>query len=95
LAFKVTELLIGIRMSKYGERLRRVHEPAISVLEMLALEIHVRENLRKLGLDGFCVDVDGQFLDHVDPSLGYWENKAVMDELLSGRKHLQNLGSVW
>ena len=91
----MTELLSGIRMSKYSERLRRVHKPAMSVLEMLALEIHVRESLRKLGLDGFCVDIEGQFLDHVDPSLGYWENKALMDELLSGREHMRTLGSVW
>jgi len=53
-------------------------------IQMLALEIHVRQRLKELDLDRFNVDVEGQFLDHVDPMLTYAENKALMDERLNG-----------
>ena len=81
----VTDLLNGINMDKY-RRLNRIHDNlAINPLELLALEIHVREKLRATGVDPVAVDIDGQFLDYVDLRLSYYENKRMMDDRLSGR----------
>jgi hypothetical protein len=84
--FKVTDLLVGVDLSKYRKRLDRLHRPAMNPIQMLALEIHVRQRLKELGRDCFNVDVEGEFLDHVDPMLTYAENKALMDERLKGVK---------
>ena len=84
MTFKVTDLLVGVNMAKYRKRLDRLHCPAMNLIDMLALEIHVRQRLRELGCDKFNVDVDGEFLDHVDPMLTYAENKALMEERLQG-----------
>ena len=82
----VTDLLNGINMDKYHRRLNRIHDKlTINPLELLALEIHVREKLRARGVDPGAVDIDGQFLDYVDPRLSYYENKRMMDDRLSGR----------
>ena len=82
----VTDLLNGINKDKYHRRLNRIHDKlAMNPLEWLALEIHVREKLRARGVDPGTVDIDGQFLDHVDPGLSYYENKRMMDDRLSGR----------
>jgi hypothetical protein len=84
LTFKVTDLLVGVDLAKYRKRLDRFHRPAMNPIQMLALEIHVRQRLKELDLDRFNVDVEGEFLDHVDPMLSYAENKALMDERLKG-----------
>jgi hypothetical protein len=81
----VTDLLIGVNKEKYRKRVNRLHRPEMTALKMLALEIHVREKLRARGVDPGAVDIDGQFLDHVDPRLSYYENKRMMDDRLSGR----------
>jgi hypothetical protein len=81
----VTDLLICVNLDKYRKRVSRLHRPAMSAIQMLALEIHVREKLRARGVDPGAVDVDGQFLDYVDPRLSYYENKWMMDDRLSGR----------
>lgn len=81
---KVTDLLIGINLDKYRNRAR--FSDTVSCLQMLALEIHVREELAKRGIDPFSVDVQASFMDHVDMTLSYAENKAIMGELLSGRR---------
>lgn len=86
MTFKVTDLLVGVNMAKYRQRLRRINRPVMRPLEMLALELHVREALRARGLDPFSVDIQGQFMDFVDPMLTYGENKTIMDEMISGRR---------
>ena len=86
MTFKVTDLLVGVDLSKYRKRLDRLHRPAMNLIQMLALEIHVRQRLKELGCDCFNVDVEGEFLDHVDPMLTYAENKTIMDEMISGRR---------
>lgn len=86
MTFKVTDLLVGVNMTKYRQRLRRINRPVMRPLEMLALELHVREALRVRGLDPFSVDIDSQFMDFVDPMLTYAENKTIMDEMISGRR---------
>jgi hypothetical protein len=81
---KITDLLVGVNLNKYRKRLDRIHRTRLSLLQLLALEIYLRERLKKEGrLDS--VDVDAQFLDHIDPTCSYDENKDKMDELLSGR----------
>jgi hypothetical protein len=86
MTFKVTDLLVGVDLSKYRKRLDRLHHPAMNPIQMLALEIHVRQRLKELGRDCFNVDVEGEFLDHADPMLTYAENKTIMDEMISGRR---------
>ena len=81
----VTDMLIGLNKEKYRKRVNRLNRPEMTALKMLALEIHVRETLRARGVDPGAVDIDGQFLDHVDPGLSYYENKWMMDDRLSGR----------
>ena len=82
----VTDLLNGINMDKYHRRLNRFPgKLIINPLELLALEIHVREKLRATGVDPVAVDIDGQFLDYVHLRLSYYENKRMMDDRLSGR----------
>jgi hypothetical protein len=81
---RVTDQLKGVCMQKYRRRLSRIHRPSLNQIQLLALELYVRQQLKDQGrLD--CVDVDGQFLDHIDLTCNYDENKAKMDELLSGR----------
>ena len=80
----ITDLLIGVNMTKYRKRISRVHKPAMSVIQLLALEIFVRESLKKSGVDPDSVDVDGAFMDNVDPSLTYGENKALIEARLLG-----------
>jgi hypothetical protein len=81
---QVTDQLKGVCMEKYRRRLSRIHRPALNQIQLLALELYVRQRLREEGrLDS--IDVDGQFLDHIDPSLSYDENKAKMDGLITGR----------
>ena len=81
---KVTDQLKGVCMDKYRRRLSRVHRPSLNQIQLLALELYVRQQLKDQGrLD--CVDVDGQFLDHIDLTCNYDENKSKMDELLSGQ----------
>jgi len=82
--WKVTDQLKGVNMEKYRRRLSRIHRSALNPIQLLALELYVRQRLKELGLLDL-VDVDGQFLDHIDPSLSYDENKAKMDDLLRGR----------
>ena len=81
----ITDLLIGVNMTKYRRRISRVHRPAMSVIQLLALEIFVRESLKKSGVDPDSVDVDGAFMDNVDPSLSYAENKSLMQARILGR----------
>ena len=78
----ITDLLIGVNMTKYRRRISRVHRPAMSVIQLLALEIFVRESLKRSGVDPDSVDVEGAFMDNVDPSLSYSENKTIVEELL-------------
>jgi hypothetical protein len=81
---KVTDQLKGVCMEKYRRRLSRIHRPALNQIQLLALELYVRQQLKEQGrLD--CVDVDSQFLDHIDLTCTYDENKTKMDELLSGQ----------
>jgi hypothetical protein len=84
-AWKVTDQLRGVRMDKYRKRLSRVHHPKLNQVELLALELHVRQSLRERG-EIECHDVDGEFLDHIYPSCSYGENKDKMDRLLSGEE---------
>lgn len=82
---KITDLLVGVNLKKYRKRLDRIHRTRLSLLQLLALEIYVRERLKKEGrLDS--VDVDAQFLDHIDMMCSYDENKDKMDRLLSGEE---------
>ena len=86
MTFKVTDLLLDVDLSKYRKRLDRLHRPAMNPIQMLALEIHVRQRLRELGRDCFNIDVEGEFLDFIDPALSYAENKAILDRILGGRR---------
>lgn len=72
-------------MEKYRRRLSRIHRPALNPIQLLALELYLRQRLKELGLLDL-VDVDGQFLDHIDPACSYDENKAKVDRLLSGEE---------
>jgi hypothetical protein len=82
---KITDLLVGVNLNKYRKRLDRIHRTRLSLLQLLALEIYVRERLKKEGrLDS--IDVDAQFLDHIDMTCSYDENKDKMDRLLSGEE---------
>ena len=83
MTWKVTDLLIGVNMEKYRQRLRRINRPVMRPLEMLALELHVREALRSRGVDPFSVDIQGEFMDFADPMLTYGENKTIMDDMIS------------
>jgi len=86
MTFKVTDLLVGVDLSKYRKRLDRLHRPVMNPIQMLALEIHVRQRLKELDRDSYNIDVEGEFLDHVDPMLTYDENKTIMDNMISGRR---------
>jgi len=86
MTFKVTDLLVGVDLSKYRKRLDRLHRPTMNLIQMLALELHVREALRARDVDPFSIDIQGEFMDSVDPTLTYAENKLIMDEMISGRR---------
>ncbi len=91
---KVTDLLKGVDMEKYRRRLSHVVHPKINQLQALALEIHVRETLRKQGRLG-GVDVDTEFLDHINWNLSYEENLAKMDQMLDGYYEWWWLKTSW
>ena len=80
----ITDLLVGVNMDKYRKRIDGIHRPAMSVIQLLALEIFVRESLKRSGVDPDSVDVEGAFMDNVDPSLSYAENKSLMQARLLG-----------
>jgi hypothetical protein len=82
--WKVVDQLKGVCMEKYRRRPNLVHQAKLNPIQLLALELYVRQRLLEEGrLDS--VDVDAQFLDHIDLTGTYDENKTKMDELLSGR----------
>ena len=78
---KITDLLKGIDMNKYRRRLDKVHGAKLTPLQLLALEIHVREELKHLGGDP---DEAAGIMDYVDLTLTYDEAKQKVDERLSG-----------
>jgi hypothetical protein len=82
---RITDLLKGIDMEKYRRRFDRIHGRKMMPLQVLALEIHVREELRKQGRLG-SVDVQAEFLDLIDWGGTYEENYERMERLLTGEE---------
>jgi len=75
-----------IDLSKYRKPLSKVNPPKTTPFEVLQLERHIRSELRKQGIADTGVDIQGEFLDQVDSSLSYEENRSKMDRLLTGEE---------
>lgn len=73
---KVTDLLKGIDVRRIDR-----HAGKLGFIQVLALLIHAREELKRQGRDPALAS---ELLDHVDRSLTYDEAKDQLDAQLTG-----------